>query len=77
MSSSTVIVKYLFYNVALWPYETSYEFKGGRIIKVVLSSFCYTRSVQYFFLDMKIVQAFPCRCRFADKENAPKVEEEV
>lgn len=26
---------------------------------------------------MKIVQAFPCRCRFADKENAPKVEEEV
>ena len=27
--------------------------------------------------DMKIVQAFPCRCRFADKENAPKVEEEV
>ena len=31
----------------------------------------------YFYLDMKIVQAFPCRCRFADKENAPKVEEEV
>ena len=28
-------------------------------------------------LDMKIVQAFPCRCRFADKENAPKVQEEV
>ncbi len=28
-------------------------------------------------LDMKVVQAFPCRCRFADKENAPKVEEEV
>ena len=26
---------------------------------------------------MKIVQAFPCRCRFADKEDAPKVEEEV
>ncbi|XP_078344836.1 MPN domain-containing protein-like [Oculina patagonica] len=26
---------------------------------------------------MKVVQAFPCRCRFADKENAPKVEEEV
>ncbi|XP_068726226.1 MPN domain-containing protein-like [Montipora capricornis] len=26
---------------------------------------------------MKIVQAFPCRCRFADKENAPKVEEEI
>ncbi|XP_031573970.1 MPN domain-containing protein-like isoform X2 [Actinia tenebrosa] len=26
---------------------------------------------------MKILQAFPCRCRFADKENAPKVEEEL
>ena len=26
---------------------------------------------------MKVVQAFPCRCRFADKENALKVEEEV
>ncbi|XP_068689234.1 MPN domain-containing protein-like [Montipora foliosa] len=26
---------------------------------------------------MKIVQAFPCRCRFADKENAPRVEEEI
>lgn len=26
---------------------------------------------------MKVVQAFPCRCRFADKENAPKVEEEL
>ena len=30
-----------------------------------------------YHADMKIVQAFPCRCRFADKENAPKVEEEV
>ena len=27
--------------------------------------------------DMKILQAFPCRSRFADKENAAKVEEEV
>ena len=26
---------------------------------------------------MKVVQAFPCRSRFADKENALKVEEEV
>ncbi|XP_032242606.1 MPN domain-containing protein [Nematostella vectensis] len=26
---------------------------------------------------MKILQAFPCRCRFQDKENAPKVEDEL
>ena len=38
---------------------------------------CQYNIISLCHTDMKIVQAFPCRCRFADKENAPKVEEEV
>ena len=40
---------------------------------------CITQGSNWIFfsIDMKVVQAFPCRCRFADKENALKVEEEV
>ena len=62
--------------------EDLQQFNGGGGLPVPLreeeSVNLIWSSLQYLFvIDMRIVQAFPCRCRFADKENAPKVEEEV